>query len=154
MSPGRKPKPTAQKIAEGNPGKRKINGREPQPAPDAPRMPDHLGKIARQEWRRMIKQLQPLGLLTTIDGGALALYCTAYERWADAEQQVRNTGIIVKAPSGFPVQNPYLAVANKAMGQMQKLLVEFGCTPSSRSRIAIDKQAPEDDLAAFLKLTG
>ena len=151
MSRGRKPKPTAAKIAAGNPGKRAINKAEPKPPTTAPPCPEHLGEVARREWLRMVGHLEPLGLLTTIDGDALALYCTAYERWADAEQQLRKTGVIVKAPSGFPIQNPYLAIANKAMQQMQKLLVEFGCTPSSRSRISVEQQN-KDALDDFLKL--
>ncbi|HZK10243.1 MAG TPA: phage terminase small subunit P27 family, partial [Clostridia bacterium] len=34
---GRKPKPTALKVLEGNPGKRPLNKNEPQPERKAPR---------------------------------------------------------------------------------------------------------------------
>jgi hypothetical protein len=56
----------------------------------------------------------------------------------------------VKSPNGFPVQNPYLSVANRAMKQVKEFASEFGLTPSSRTRIAI---SPPDDeaLAEFVK---
>lgn len=39
--------------------------------------------------------------------------------------------------------NPYLSVANQAYGQMRAILVEFGMTPSSRSRVsAAEPQHP------------
>ena len=37
---GRKPKPTAMKVLEGNPGKRSLNTTEPQPPKRAPRCPN------------------------------------------------------------------------------------------------------------------
>ena len=39
---GRKPKPTAVKKLEGNPGKRKLNMKEPVPAKGMPACPDWL----------------------------------------------------------------------------------------------------------------
>ena len=37
--------------------------------------------------------------------------------------------------------NPYLSIANKAMDQMRRFLIEFGMTPSSRARVTT---VPED----------
>jgi hypothetical protein len=44
---------------------------------------------------------------------------------------------MVKSPSGFPMQSPYVAVANKQAELMIRIAAEFGFTPSSRSRIAV-----------------
>lgn len=44
-------------------------------------------------------------------------------------------GVVLKAPSGFPVQSPYLAIANRAMEQLRQLLSEFGMSPASRARV-------------------
>ena len=52
MHAGRKPKPTAVKILEGNPGKRKLNEHEPQPQRKAPPCPKWLEPEAKKEWRR------------------------------------------------------------------------------------------------------
>jgi hypothetical protein len=43
---GTPPKPTAFKLAAGNPGKRPLNAREPQPRPGAPHRPPPAGGAA------------------------------------------------------------------------------------------------------------
>ena len=139
---GPAPKPTRLKALAGNPGKRPLNRHEPQPKAGLPRCPTQLSEEAKREWKRISKELERLGLLTVLDRAALSAYCQAWGRWIEAEERLRQHGVIVKSPNGFPVQSPYLAVANRAMAQMGKLLVEFGLSPSSRSRI----QSPIDDL--------
>ena len=69
---GRKPKPTRLKLLEGNPGKRRINGQEPQPPWTLPSCPAHLSPSAKAEWKRLAKTLNAVGLLTQVDRAALA----------------------------------------------------------------------------------
>ena len=142
---GPAPKPTRMKALAGNPGKRPLNRREPQPTRGLPRCPAQLSEEAKREWKRISKELATLGLLTRLDRAALSAYCQSWSRWIEAEERLRQHGVIVKSPNGFPVQSPYLAVANKAMAQMSKLLVEFGLSPSSRSRIQSPIDDPDDD---------
>ena len=47
---GRKPKPTALKKPEGNPGKRKLNTKEPMPGKGMPDYPKWLLPEAKKEW--------------------------------------------------------------------------------------------------------
>ncbi|TWU12089.1 Phage terminase, small subunit [Symmachiella macrocystis] len=150
---GRKPKPTALKTLEGNPGKRPLNAREPHAAPEVPDCPEHLDDVARAEWFRTAKVLLDMGLLTLADRSALAAYCVAYSRWVHAEEQVKKYGTIVKSPAkGFPMKSPYLTVADQAMEAMRKLMVEFGLTPSSRSRIKLPEGAGAvDEFDLFLE---
>lgn len=98
--------------------------------------PKHLQGEARLEWRRLGRRLVEVGLFADIDAGALALYCQAWARWVEAESKLAEFGIVIKTPSGFLQQSPYLSIANKAMEQMAKLLVEFGMSPSARSRVS------------------
>ena len=142
---GRKPTPTRLKVLRGNPGHRPLNELEPEPQPRLPRPPAHLSDNAKKEWRRAGQFLLQLGLVSDIDLAAFAAYCTAYGRWVDAEQGLRTYGVMLKSPNGFPVQSPYLAVANKAMEQMRSLLSEFGMTPASRSRVSASPVEPEVD---------
>ena len=83
---GRKPKPTAVKVLEGNPGKRSLNTNEPKPVKKAPRCPAWLEDEAKKEWKRMAKQMEQLGILTEIDMAAFAGYCQAYARLLSMEQ--------------------------------------------------------------------
>jgi len=145
---GRKRKPTALKLIEGEPNKRRINLNEPKPRPVAPSCPKHLAPAAKKEWKRISKDLERIGLLTTIDMAALAGYCQAWARWLDAEVLLKEVGPVLKSNNGMYYQNPVLAVANKAMEQMLKFLTEFGMTPSSRTRIKVnpDRDNDGDDL--------
>jgi P27 family predicted phage terminase small subunit len=122
---GRKPKPTT--IIDRQRGSN-INRTIPQP-------PDYLTDEGKACYRKMVRMLKDTGLIARADADALVLYCTAYERWLSAEAAIRKHGMLVKTPNGFPTQSPLLAIANKAMEQMTKLLTEFGMTPASRSRI-------------------
>jgi P27 family predicted phage terminase small subunit len=42
----------------------------------------------------------------------------------------------VKSPSGYPVQSPYVSIANRQTEIMMRIASEFGLTPASRSRIS------------------
>ena len=142
---GAKPKPTKLKALEGTLRSDRRNPKEPETRPAIPRCPAHLGPEAKREWRRLAPQLARLGLLCKIDRAALALFCQAWERWVEAEEALKRYGVMVKSPNGFPMQSPYLAVANKAMEQMRALLAEFGMSPSSRTRVHATPQIGEDD---------
>jgi P27 family predicted phage terminase small subunit len=154
MKPGPPPTPTKIKLLRGNPGKRALNPNEPQPRNAIPSCPSHLDRVARKEWRRAIRELAAVGLVSTLDRAALAIYCEAYARWVDASDHIRKFGVIVKSPAGYPMPSPYLAILNKAIEQMRTFIVEFGMTPSSRSRLTIAKPPEEDEFEKFLRSGG
>ena len=85
----------------------------------------------------MASQLTVLRILTELDRAALAAYCQAYGRWVEAERKLHETPMLLKLPSGFVQQNPWLTIANKQLELMHKYLTEFGLTPVSRSRVSI-----------------
>lgn len=134
---GRKPKPTALKLLEGNPGKRAINHAEPQPEKKAPKCPDWLLAEAKKEWRRMARELELMGLLTTMDMTAFAGYCQAYARWQEAEMFIAQHGSIFITPSGYVQQVPQVSIAQQNLKIMQSFSAEFGLTPASRSRLQV-----------------
>jgi P27 family predicted phage terminase small subunit len=131
---GRKPTPTPILAAQGS-WRAKTRRNEPQPDAAAPDPPDHLSEGAVAEWRRIVPIVMGMRVLTLADRAALAVYCAAFARWADAEREVAKNGAVVLTGQGYPIQNPHLAVANKAMEQIHKISCEFGLTPSSRSRV-------------------
>ncbi len=137
---GRRPHPTRLKVVRGNPGKRPLNTREPQPAAatdafDAP--PAELaGDVAALvEWARVAPMLRACGLVTEAERSALTALCQQWSRYLEAHGKVMSLGMVVKAANGVPVVNPYLAVADKALAHCLKLWVELGLTPSGRSRM-------------------
>lgn len=134
---GRKPTPTALKLAMGNPGRRPINGREPKPPASRPTCPSHLSATAKAEWKRVAGVLNEIGLLTQIDRTILAAYCQAYGRWVEAERRLAETPPLLKTPAGYVQVSPWVTISNKQVELMTRLMAELGLTPSARSRLAI-----------------
>lgn len=133
---GRRPKPTRLKLLTGNPGKRPLNPNEPKPEVAIPECPVELGPVARREWDRLVGELAVLRILTNLDRAALGAYCGAYALWAEATEAIQKYGAMVKSPSGYPVQSPYVSIANRQAEIMMRIASEFGFTPASRSRIS------------------
>ena len=130
--------PTALKLLSGNPGKRPLPANEPTPLVTAPEWPAHLTDDARKEWERLIPLLISNKLISELDTAALALYCQSYGRWAQAERKIAETpgdGLLIKAPSGYPIQNPYLNIAKRAMADCYRYLQLFGLSPSARTSV-------------------
>lgn len=142
---GRKPKPTALKVLEGNPGKRPLNQNEPKPEKKAPKCPSWLEPEAKKEWRRMSKALEAIGVLTQVDAAAFSGYCQAFARWKQAEEFLSKHGTIFKTPSGYIQQVPQVSIAQTYLKIMKDFCSEFGLTPSARSRININSVQVEND---------
>lgn len=157
MKPGTKPKATALKLVTGNPGKRALNADEPKFALSKPNPPPHLTDDARIEWRRVVTVLFNAGLLTEMDRAALAAYCQAYGRWAQAERALsrmadndeRNYALMVKNVQGNACENPLVGTARRALLDMMRCAVEFGMTPSARARVKASPDDQQTDLSEF-----
>lgn len=142
---GPKPKPTALKKLAGNPGKRKLNRREPRPAAGTPACPAWLGAAARDEWRRVVPHLEQLGILTELDQAALACYCQAVDDAADARKQIEKEGTTFTTEKGYVGKHPAVSRFAEACARIKQFSAEFGFTPSSRSRITLPEPPAEPD---------
>ena len=153
MMRGRRPKPTRLKALTGNPGKRPLNKSEPRPAPSAPECPPELGPAAQREWARLVRELSALNMITSLDRAALATYCGAYALWAEATEAIQKFGAMVKSPTGYPMQSPYISIANRQAEIMMRIASEFGFTPASRSRISVpdESRLPLFEQPTFLR---
>lgn len=145
---GRKPKPTAAKVAEGNPGRRPLNQNEPQPAAGRPECPDYLAdcELSRVAWEWVCDQLEAMGVLTQADRMIVELIVTEYVQYVRAEEAAREDGLCsrtaetrndsgVLTGGGNLVQSPYLAIVNQGRKRLHGLLAEVGLTPSARTRL-------------------
>jgi len=149
-----RPEPTALKIAKGNPGKRALNHNEPKPPTGEPKMPKGLSLSARREWKEIVAELMKLGVLTVVDGKALAAYCECFALWEQARKEIKENGLTFKITAVTKVKvedasavpnyeervivlgikrNPAVAIAFEALRAMKSYLIEFGLTPASRS---------------------
>ena len=150
---GRKPKPTAIKKLEGNPGKRKLNTKEPIPAKGMPECPDWLLLEAKKEWERLCDLMNQMGVLTEVDMAAFAAYCQSYARWKEAQEHIDSEGSTFETDKGYQQQTPWVGIANTNQKLMLQAASEFGLTPSSRSRIVAGSakgKELEDEMEALL----
>ena len=151
MTRGPAPKPTVLKQLAGNPGKRPLNGAEPQYAAELPSAPRHLSAAAQREWRRVGKYLVAAGVMTAVDRAVLALYCQAYARWVEAEKQLAKPEALTDTtPNGMTVMSAWLTIANKAMDQVKRYGAELGLTPASRTRIHVEQTEARKSLVEEL----
>ncbi len=143
------PEPNVLKVLKGNPGKRPLNDAEPKPQPVAPKCPRWLSKDAKREWRRLVKELEPLGLLTVIDGMALATLCEEWATYKWAQGVLTEHGHTYeytnKAGEANLIARPEVAIARNAFMAIKAMCAEFGLTPSARSRIRVDLPKQQAD---------
>lgn len=147
---GRKPKPTFLKLVEGNPGHRALNLDEPSAPPAVPDPPDFLPPRALAEWQRLGPMLKDAGLISNLDRNQFAAYCMAFAVWCDAVEDLTKTGRYMRAPSGRIAISKAYELADNAEKRMLAIGVEFGLTPSARSRIKVGDDKPQDPFEAYL----
>ncbi len=120
-------KPASLKVLEGEKDKKRIY-----PEPDAIALtlndpPADLGEHGRAIWLDLAPKLGRLGITSELDYYAFEALCRGYQAWRDD-------------PSDM-----------KRLMRVQSLLGEFGCTPSTRSRVTgyADKKS-EDPMQRLL----
>jgi P27 family predicted phage terminase small subunit len=134
---GRKPKPTARKKLEGNPGKRKINRREPQPRMSAdiePMLINAIGTAFRNCYWDMLHEMR---ILTDADVAAFEMMAVHYAFAFRAAQIVEREGLIIFDQFGQLHKHPAMQILRDNSALFKSYAAEFGMTPSARSRIQV-----------------
>lgn len=143
---GRRPTPTHLKMVKGNPGKRAINKREPQPKREIPSCPAHLTDIGKVAWGRLTVLLDRMGILTEADGAALERLCDCYADILSCRELVAADGYTYKTQdqngNTLIKANPAVTQLRAADSQFKSYLIEFGLTPAARSKVNV---TPNDD---------
>lgn len=105
--------------------------------------------VAADEWRRLAPLLRKARAITEADRTALVALCLEWARYLEATAKVQQSGLVIQTPSGYPMANPYLPIATKALAGCTKLWAELGLTPSSRTRVKVDGPPPDDPWSEF-----
>lgn len=143
---GRKPKTIADKIVEGNPGKRPLTTMVPAPRQGEMICPRSVMNNARAlaYWNMYLSNAAP-GHLAPIDAPLIARMCLCWAMADQAYEDMEKTGMLVKAPNtGLPIQSPYMAIVNRQTEIGRKLAAELCLPPAQRNRLGVH-DAPEDD---------
>jgi P27 family predicted phage terminase small subunit len=152
---GPPPTPTALKLVKGNPGKRELNKREPRATGSLGAPPDHLGAVGKAAWRNLVNVIAGMNLESGSDRRALELLVSTYEEWREARALVVEHGLTYERLTAqgekIIVARPEVAIAADAMRRLHRQLLEFGLTPSARSRVEAGEKETVDPMEEFLK---
>ncbi len=134
----------------------------PDPPKGKPTPPKQLGKVARAEWDRMVTRLETAGTLTVVDDAALFQYVQLFAETEEIKvdnANYRKLSIELKKMAGEKLDGHQLVEAIGRIVELQQIiaktttqlrqghmairqyLVEFGMTPSARSRVKLPPDA-------------
>ena len=140
---GGKAVPKAIHILHGNPSqktKAELDAIwEPGVLEKTPRAPVQLDKVAKKQWRYIAPKLSALGILTEIDVIALTEYCKAYSRGLELDKEIEKL-LAVEGRAINAEMRALLRTSSQNTDQIRRFLIEFGMTPSSRSRVTVQKR--------------
>ena len=136
---GAKKKPLADKIADGNPGRRKLTvidfsdtadlEGQPMPKPSAmlsATQKDGKTLVASEFYEATWKWLAERNCTALVSPQLLERYAMSVARWIQCEEAVTEYGFLAKHPTtGNAIQSPYVAMSQNFMSQTNRLWMEI-----------------------------
>ena len=131
--------------------------------------PDHLGRTAKQIWRRVVLFLETQKPVERIDQTLVEMYCTQYEIYRNSYEHLKKHGevqeiykpvqdmtgeIIDRQFQGFK-HNPMTQIYSDAIKNLTKIGSELGLSPKSRSELIdlnmqdTNEKSTKDKMKAF-----
>ena len=110
-----------------------------------PAMPADLAAEAKAEWRRIVPEIERMGLLTKLDRGLLVRYCTAWADWRELDAALARSGKLIKGRDGNLVRNPLWLLRRDAEQTATELGRQLGLSPDARVRAGVKHEAPAKD---------
>jgi P27 family predicted phage terminase small subunit len=78
----------------------------------------------------------------------------AWSRSVEAENKLKETGLIIKSPAGFPQISPYVSIAVRAGEEIRKWAQELGLTPAARAKLKTPPKEPAATLPSRARRGG
>jgi P27 family predicted phage terminase small subunit len=125
-----------------------------------PEAPKFLGEYGKAEWDRVITQLYARGILSETDLTLVTAYCLEMQNYYEDRELVKQmsdkyTETKNKAGAVYISVHPAVNAGNRHLANALRVAVEFGLTPSSRTRISVgnakDKNPDEEKLGKLMK---
>lgn len=118
----------------------------------APTPPDDLSPAALAEWRRIVPELERLGLLAiTEDQQPLAEMCELVAELASVRAELRVQGRMVERKSGLRVPNNLLSYRLQLSQRLLSFSSRFGLTPADRVGMKLSPQPEGDEREELFK---
>ena len=157
---GAKKKPLADKIAEGNPGGRKLTVMEftdtadlnGQVMPEPAKMLEAVQKdgkalVASEIYKSTWTWLNERGCAVLVSPQLLERYAMSVARWIQCEEAVTEYGFLAKHPTtGNAIQSPYVAMGQNYMSQTNRLWYEIFQIVKDNCTGEYSGSNPQDDV--------
>jgi len=158
-SGGKNRKTLAQKLRDGNPGKRPLNRKERQALPGEPKLPSGMTRESQAVWPEIVAILKENNALFVTDGLAISALCSSFVLFRKAEAAIEQYGALAvtiddKTGIGELRTSPAVRVRSDALKHMRAGWQAFGLDPVSRSGLSVGKipdRQPETALDAILR---
>lgn len=127
-----------------NPYYQQNNGRLPSDPPN------HLGPVSRETWRKIVPFLESTNKVQRIDTFLVETYCTNYEIYKIAYEDIKQNGIQQEITKPIQAQgsgeilgeqslgfrkNPAVATMKDAVDTLNRIGVQLGLTPKGRQEL-------------------
>ena len=157
---GAKKKALSDKIAEGNPGGRKLTvieftntaDLEGQEMPEPNKMLEAIQKdgkalVAGEIFKNTWMWLNERGCASLVSTQLLERYAMSVARWIQCEEAVTEYGFLAKHPTtGNAIQSPYVAMGQNYMTQTNRLWFEIFQIVKENSTGEYKGANPQDDM--------
>jgi len=104
-----------------------------------PRKPSGLPYYAGALWDKLAGPLYERGILTMFDAPIFEMMCMSYHFMKEADKWLKKDGVLTVDERGLIRKHPAHQVFRDYVNLYMKAAVEFGLTPASRSRLALDE---------------
>ena len=160
LGAGAKRKPLADKIAEGNPGKRALKVIElPEPEDmegvTMPRPSDYLKEQQRDGtkldaediYKETWEWLDKYGCTELVSKSIIERYAMAVARYIQCEHAMSSFGLLSKHPTtGKPTQSPYVAMSQSFSTQADRLWLQISQVVRDNCATDYGGKTPQDDM--------
>lgn len=109
-----------------------------------------IDKVAKEEWKRLVKELEKIDIIGNLDKNNLAGYCNAFANYQKATKELKEAPFCVQKTTRtgtVTVRNPLIDIQKLYAEEMRKFASLCGLTIDSRLKAAVTKTSKsEDDL--------
>ena len=130
--------------------------------------PNHLGTVAREVWRKIVPFLESTEKVQRIDVFLVETYCTNYEIYKIAYEDIKQNGIQQEITKPIQAQgsgeilgeqslgfrkNPAVATMKDAVDTLNKIGIQLGLTPKGRQELLeiVGEQSDEGSIKDKMK---
>ncbi len=157
---GQKRKPLADKLTQGNPGRRRLTVVDFPGAPDLEGRPmpqpremlsavqkDGRSLVADEIYEITWNWLDARGCAALVSPQLLERYAMSAARWIQCEEAVTEYGFLAKHPTtGNAIQSPYVAMSQNYMSQTNRLWYEIYQIVRDNCAESYTGATPRDDV--------